>query len=625
MIKSKALDRLILILIPIIALILYSLVLIVPFSSEVGLAARYGSSIVLIIVFLLLYPAYQMNGWPGILVSFSGTIILFALPLAGVWNSGISEANILGGVIPWSDANGYYVDASQTLEGRHFSTFSSRRPLFAALLTFLLGITQENLQFSIAILVLMTAVACFFCTREIQRSHGTFAALFVLTLVFIFYRRFAGTILTTNLGMPLGLIGFSILWRGASQEQINLCLFGTFLLTLALNARAGAFFILPAIIIWGIFYFRSQNRFSLHFLIGGISAVFLGFLLNQITLKVFGHPDGVAFSNFAHTFYGLVVGGKSWTQIYVDHPGVQEHEMYPLAFEALRQNPFGLVIGIFKAWQDYFNPEAFGAFSFVRFYHGRYPVTTHRIHQVLYWLSYLSFLGCCYRWRKSTNSLMIALTLGIVLSVPFVPPSDADIMRAYAATIPISAALPALVFTPFFRAVKLNLLLKTPSLDLEFKVPCFFGLALVFLCFIAPIATQIVSKPSQFIEVSCPNHVEPLYMKFRSGSVVQLVDDRALQRTHLPDIRLSDFRNGLAVFGNIYSELTEELQQLGHSTTIMSGSDLKTSRFMILIAESRMMPANNAIIGICEQTDINPALKKYNFLVADSIETVRLQ
>lgn len=607
------------------SVIFYTCLLIFPLPSAIVLDFRYGLLGILIVITLLLYPAYQIKGWIGILLGLAVTLMLFALPLAGVWNSGVSEQSIFSGLFPWNDANGYYIDARQTLEGKYFSTFSSRRPLFPAFLTFLLGITQENLQSSLAILVLVTAIAVFFLTYEIFKSNGILSGLFTLTIIFLFYRRFAGTTLTTNLGLPLGIIGFTILWYGARQKIIYICLLGTLFMTLALNARAGAFFILPAVLVWGIFCFRSKRRFSLHFLIGGITAILIGFLANQIILKVFGHPDGVAFSNFAHTLYGLVVGGKSWTQIYVDHPGVQEHEMYSLALEAFRQNPFGIVGGALKAWYDYFNPNGMGAFSFIHFNQGQYPVVTARIRQTLYLLSYLSFLFCCYKWRKPENTLMVCLILGILLSVPFVPPSDADLMRAYAATIPISATLPFLIFTPLFRKVKLNYLIQPPKFNLSIKAPIYFGLVLVFFCTIAPITTKIVSNLSEFTKIVCPNNIDPVYMKFRSGSFVRLVPDTAIGHTHLPNIKISDFRNGFDIFSVGFPELTEELKKIEPSKDIMSGFDLKTGKFMFLIAESEMMPTQNSIIGICEKQEKNPVIEKSNFFIAEFVETVKRQ
>ena len=224
-------------------LLIYTALIIIG-PQEIGLAARYDLTnglIPVIALIVLLYPAYRLSGWTGTLASLSLTLILFALPLLALWNSGDSFDGAMGGLLPSTDASGYYWDARRVLEGDTFSTFSSRRPLFPGMLAALLGLTQQNLQVTLAVLVAINAISCFFLAREIQRTHGTVTGLLVITILFLFYRGYAGIVFTENLGLAMGAVGFALLWRGASQRRVNHCLLGLFLLTLALNARAGAF------------------------------------------------------------------------------------------------------------------------------------------------------------------------------------------------------------------------------------------------------------------------------------------------------------------------------------------------------------------------------------------------
>ncbi|NEQ25145.1 MAG: hypothetical protein F6K28_39905 [Microcoleus sp. SIO2G3] len=339
-----------------ISLLVYAFVLTLDLPREIGFSAKNGLTPVLIAIALLFYPAYRLSGWIGTLASLSLTLILFALPLSALWNSGISDGFIIGGLLPTGDAGGYYWEARRLLEVGNMSAWGSRRPLFSGVLATLLGLTQQNLQLTLAILVAITAISCFLAAREVQRSHGTAAGLMVIAILFLFYRRFIGYTMTESLGLALGAVGFAILWRGARQRQISYCLVGVLLLTLALNARAGAFFVLPALILWGSWSFRGTARFSWRFLLGGASVVLLGFILNSILLKVIGSADSMAFSNFSYTLYGLIVGG-GWTQVIQDHPELSSmsdteaaQKIYALAFEALRANPFALVIGSLRAW-----------------------------------------------------------------------------------------------------------------------------------------------------------------------------------------------------------------------------------------------------------------------------------
>jgi hypothetical protein len=603
-----------------IPLLLYTAVLVIGVPNEVGLAARYGFTTVLIAIALLLYPAYRLSGWTGTLASLSVTLILFALPLSGLWNNAVSAEFTIGGLLPWSDASGYYWDAKRLLEGGTFSYFSSRRPLFTGMLAVLLGLTQQNLQVTVAILVAVTTISCFLAAREVQRSHGIAAGLLVITILFLFYRRYIGWTSTEHLGLALGAVGFATLWRGAGQRQINHCLLGLLLLTLALSARAGAFFILPAIILWGAWSFRGAARVSWRFLLGGASVVLLGFILNSLLLKIIGSPDGESFSNFSYTLYGLIVGGN-WTQVMADHPELKalgepelSRKIYALAFEVLRANPLGLVNGLIRAWKQFLFEDYI--FSFI---------SNLKTNFVLQILSLVALLACYHQRREPNASLIIVATLGILASVPFAPPWDADTMRVYAATIPFTATLPALGL----EFIISNKLKSPPSVQVQtpekYSAYLFiFSLTFAVFVFVAPIATKVFSRAPQFANISCPAGTTATYLRISSGAFINLVADNSIPKTHLPDVRLSDFRKGmLLVPSYIEPDIVKELTSLSASNTLINMfnfNDLDAPNW--LIAKSTMIPKHKGIVGVCGEWANNPIPAKYRFFYANSVQSV---
>ncbi|SVE02821.1 uncharacterized protein METZ01_LOCUS455675, partial [marine metagenome] len=92
----------------IIPFIVYGIVLAAHIPGEIGLIFRYGIASVFGAVALFLYPAYRLHGWPGTLASLSLTLVLFGLPLSGLWNSGTSvDSTVIGGLLPYSDALRY--------------------------------------------------------------------------------------------------------------------------------------------------------------------------------------------------------------------------------------------------------------------------------------------------------------------------------------------------------------------------------------------------------------------------------------------------------------------------------------------------------------------------------------
>ena len=602
-----------------ISLLVYALVLTLDLPREIGFAAKNSLTPVLIVIALLFYPAYRLSGWIGTLASLSLTLILFALPISALWNSGISDGFIIGGLLPTGDAGGYYWEARRVLEFGNMSAWGSRRPLFSGVLATLLGLTQQNLQLTLAILVAITAISCFLAAREVQRSHGTAAGLMVITILFLFYRRFIGYTMTESLGLALGAVGFAILWRGTRQRQISYCLVGILLVTLALNARAGAFFILPALILWGSWSFRGTARFSWRFLLGGASVVLLGFILNSILLKVIGSADSMAFSNFSYTLYGLIVGG-GWTQVLQDHPQLSSmsdteaaQKIYALAFEALRANPFALVTGSLRAWEEFLFKDY--VFSFIP------DLKTNFFLQILSVIALLNSSRC---WREPNASLIVVATLGILASVPCVPPWDADGMRAYAATIPFIATLPVMGFEFIAKNLEWRQLVKVPIKDNSSQYLLVFSLICAGFVFVAPITTKVFSRTPQLDEISCPVGTKAIHLRISSGSSINLVADNSIRKTHMPNVRLTDFRDGLLkTHHNIDPDVVKELTSLSASTNLismMNWSDLNQPNWLMI--ESLMMPKKTGIFAACGTLATHPGASQQGFFYAKSIKRI---
>ena len=78
----------------------------------------------------------------------------------------------------------------------------------------------------------------------------------VYALLLLSERQWAGFVQTEAIGLPLGLIGFTLIWRATAGREADpakarlLAVIGLFAISVALMARAGPFFILPALAIW---------------------------------------------------------------------------------------------------------------------------------------------------------------------------------------------------------------------------------------------------------------------------------------------------------------------------------------------------------------------------------------
>src|SRR4030042_4916472 len=180
------------------AIIIFFATLTVP--TSLSLNARNGYLVPLIFSILVAFFLSLKNNSCSLMLSLSSMLILFALPLSALWTTGLSNGFVIGGLLPFSDAALYYNDANRLIEDGMFSAFSTARPLFIGFLAVVLKLTGGNLKLTLAILVLITALAICLATMQVRRSIGAAPAAVFMLVCFLFYRRFIGTTVTEHLG-----------------------------------------------------------------------------------------------------------------------------------------------------------------------------------------------------------------------------------------------------------------------------------------------------------------------------------------------------------------------------------------------------------------------------------------
>jgi hypothetical protein len=611
------------------ALALYGVLLGLPIPQQLGLSVRYDFTVVLIPIIGLTFLALLPGGWKGSLLGLGLCMVSFALPVSGLWTSGVSEPSILGGLMPFSDAAGYYSDARRLLEGQLFSSFSSRRPLFAGMLSALLGVTGRNLQLTIAVLVAISAVACYLLVREAQSTHGALAATLVMVVLFVYYRRFSGTTLTENLGFPAGALALALLWRGAGQKKCGYVFGGIFLLTLALNARAGAFFVLPLLVMWAAWVFREKKIVSLPVLAMAVGAIAVGFLVNAIMFRSLASPEGTPFSNFSYTLYDLASGGKGWTRVKKDHPEIMKlsepaysQKIYSLAFAEIKRHPENFVTGMLKTWPAFFS---WGDSSVFGFMGGEQATVALLARLLLLLLSAAGLVWSISNWRDPLPALLLAALLGTFLSIPFVPPWEADHMRAYAATLPFYAIYPAIglaFLVGRFKRMPWSKVTQAiqSTRPIEFPWVLISASAILVVFVVAgPLVVRLLARSEDHAMITCPAGSRAIYVRIPTGSYIQLVSNDQAPHPYLPVLHLDKFKASLIDF--MYSEFTREFSNLNAPTTITNVISLDTSGGLWLVVKSDLVPVKTGILGICGKWSQGPA-KSYNVFYGDSIQEV---
>jgi hypothetical protein len=445
----------------------------------IGLLVRYDAIFLPLILAGLFYCLARFSHN----LSMSAVVLLSAslcsIVLSGVWHGHISDLATLAGFYPHSDGRSYLEGALNLLNGHELGEFASRRPLSVVAWAFLLACGGWNLKVAMALMVFLCAVAIGHLARVVIRNYGWVSGYLVFLALLLFYRRFIGIFLTEHLGLALGCLGCSLLWWSLHRHRKSFLVCGLLLLSLALNVRVGALFVLPALAVWAGWNWEPLRRFSWKGFAVICLTIGLGFGLNALTLQTVGKA-GASQGNFSYTLYGLVHGGD-WTQVGQDHPEllnlpeVERHQaIYERAFATIISQPSSLLKGAVRAYRDFFFSTN-GPYSFVFFALQRsiitYPPDTGMLppfdflsisqkawEQPWKYLQIAAVFGmyilftllAVLGWvvllkRRSVGTwLLVTGWGGILLSVPFIPPWDVDLMRVHAATLPF------LLFPPAF-------------------------------------------------------------------------------------------------------------------------------------------------------------------------------
>ena len=592
--------------------LVYGLILVLPLPQVIGAAVRHGFNLWLLVAGLMLYLGFRLDRSTGWWLSFTPVGLLFGLGLAGLWSNAFSEMQVVSGMLYFSDASQYYSDALRLLNGFPFSSFSARHPLPTLFIALLFWATGKNLQLTLAILVFISAVCVYLAAREVLKAFGPFAASIFTLILFLFYRRFTGLLDSENLGLALGCLSFSFFFLAGSRRK-PAPLVGMMLLSLALAARPGAFFILPAALVWFIFLVPGAPQPKLNRAFLGTLVLSSGFTLTYITNALLAEPGSRMYSNLAYTLYGIAQGGKGWEQFESDFPEyarqpavAAEQFAYQQAAQAFSSHPETALQGLLKSTIGYFSIKDQSLFGFLcggeitAFNREATPANQIYYRGARLVILALSAVGIGVLWRerkKPAGSLILAVLLGWLFSLPFIPPEDAGMMRVFAATLAFLAILPAAGLAAI--SYRLGALLKRKVLtrvsepvkqshaksienqsqgtlsDIHLstvKDTCAF--TLVLLLFMGPLLIKILwatHHPGPHVSTCQPG--EMAYMvEISPGSFITLVEDEASAAIRFPDVRYLDYLRSIQGFHRKESLLP--LASLPPGSVLMNTLDL---------------------------------------------------
>ena len=571
----------------IIPLLFYGIILAIPIPYSVSKAFAFYSIPFFLFILILFYINFRLPEKFRWLGGATLTLILLALRLSFLWTSGYSNDMVIGGLIPFRDAFDYYHGAKFISVGQLISNNSNGatwRPLFPGFLSSMLFIFQQNFQWSLAVLVLLAGICYYLSAHLIHRNLGSFAAAMYMSLLYFYIQPLIGTAYTEPLGLAFGCLGLVLLWTAARKQNVLDLIFGLIIFTMALSVRAGAFFILAALILWSGWAFRGVKRFSLKY--AGIAAVALLITfvaINTVYDRLVVQPGGVPFGNFAATLYGQVVGGAGYNWAFRVLPSRNAIFIYRAAGRYFLAHPLSFFIGAYKAYRDFFLPQL-GILSFLT--GSEFPwlgILLWTIASLLFlWGLFKSFRN----FARPEFSLLIAAFAGILVSIPFLPPIDGGI-RIYASSMPFVFVLVALGIGKIFPVTEsakgqdgFAITVKTMSILL--------GTLTVLL----PVLILHINKQPAVNTVSCSSAQVSYAVIVNPGSYIDLIPDRTTACGRMPEICLRDFQQNLGSNAPSDQEVYQHFVAwtAGKSLRLFEAQDIVQGEFHFFAGSSADFP-----------------------------------
>ena len=532
--------------------------------------------------------------------------------LVHLWTIGYEGRNaVFGGIIPWSDSFDYLDDSLRLVHGERFTEFSSKRPIFGVVLAFLLKASWGSLRFALFVCAVVGAFAVALGALEVWKTHGVRSAFVVFIVLLFFERRWTGFIQTEHIGLPLGVIGFALFWRAHDCREADparakrLVLLGLFALSTGLMARAGAFFVIPALGIWAARTLETERAARLRFLGYCAAAAIFGFALHKTIL--FATGSGVTFSDYPGIAYGLL-HGEDYTYLTQTHPelaamsvGQRVPASWSIVSAEAASHPQLVVIGFAKSFAGLFI-SPFGMFSYIWtnpddhiMEHGGtiglwlkelgiYSLVNAGVMGLMGGLFVLGTIYSLYvlLWKRRGDddlSLVRHAAIGVLVSAPFTPPWITSGMQVQTVTMAFVAAIPAVILFAQEGDGPAVMLLPDRIRWVPVGFAAFLVLAVAWL--------RLGPVPAPYCDATTPHDLRPYW-----GTRVEVAPSRSMDPNRIAE---ADLRASLVFLDKHNPELVKSIEPVLHPGTVyVTAFDACDRRAKILVDDHHTLDTTSS-------------------------------
>lgn len=331
------------------------------------------------------------------------------------------------GHVPATDAGGYHLGGQHLIDRGELDPWNHRRPINGALMAVRLAMFGLDIRLATLLQAALLGAALYWCAMAVGRMCGVWSGLAMYAMLFAEAQYHGPSLLSEALGLTFACLGTTLLLHGLNERSLSRSATGLFGLSVAMAARPGALFVLPAVWLALLFRFRQPwRRLGTTAVVAGLALV-MGLSLNRALVFAYGTGEGIPNENFSYVALGLaqnVLWSEADAAFRTELTPLSAPERasfrYEKAWELIRDDHRPFVAASMTALQN------FGATVKPRLASQVLPFermgvrADARLVNTLTVLLAVGLIITGWRLRDRLTMLMILTMLGVIASIPFI-------------------------------------------------------------------------------------------------------------------------------------------------------------------------------------------------------------
>ncbi|NMC79837.1 MAG: hypothetical protein GYA59_10795, partial [Chloroflexi bacterium] len=145
-----------------------------------------------------------------------------------------------------------------------------------------------------------------------------------------------------------------------------------------------------------------------------------------------------------------------------------------------------------------------------------------------------------------------------------------------------------------------------------------FGALLLVLLVVGPLAVRLSASPTSYAEIICPSGEEAVYLRYDAGSSIHILKEDVFHLDWMPDFHQGRFAR--QVHGLPDPQVAQEFEQIAAPATILYGLELRSQSGLWLVVDTRLLPSEGHVLGVCGHWTENSNVAQYRFFYASTVE-----